>query len=252
MHHQICGITMAEKVTIMKLKVDLECHKCTKKVKKLLAKYPQIRDEIFDEKQNIVTITVVCCSPEKIRDKLCYKGGGSIKSIEIVEPPKPKPAEPEKKKDAADKPKAPAAEPDKKKDAPADKPKPKPAAAEPEKKKDGGDKPKDAAPPKDKGDKPKEKPAEAKPAPPPVKIVDPMAAYPPAPQPMMVPVGVCVTGYEAGPVGPCVNGYAGPVMCYDGYYARPVYDSYGGGRPYYVNRCDQYFSDENPAGCNVM
>ncbi|XP_057753208.1 heavy metal-associated isoprenylated plant protein 6-like [Arachis stenosperma] len=252
---------MAEKVTVMKLKVDLECHKCYKKVKKVLAKFPQIRDEKFDEKQNVVTITVVCCSPEKIRDKLCYKGGGSIKSIEIVDPPKP-----EKKKDADDKPKAPAPDPPKKKDAAADKPKPKPAA-EPDKKKDAGDKaekPKDAAPkektdkpkgdsekPKGDPEKPKDKPAEAKPAPPPVKIADPVAAYPPAPQPMMVPVGICVTGYEGGP-GPCVNGYAGPVMCYDGYYARPVYDSYGGGRPYYVNRCDQYFSDENQAGCTVM
>ncbi|KAL1346549.1 hypothetical protein AAHE18_08G196200 [Arachis hypogaea] len=53
-------------VTVMKLKVDLECHKCYKKVKKVLAKFPQIRDEKFDEKQNVVTITVVCCSPEKI------------------------------------------------------------------------------------------------------------------------------------------------------------------------------------------
>ena len=46
----------------------------------------------------MVRVTVVCCSPEKMRDKLCYKGGGSIRSIEIVEPPKPK-AEPEKKKE---------------------------------------------------------------------------------------------------------------------------------------------------------
>ncbi|KAL4359916.1 hypothetical protein AHAS_Ahas08G0125200 [Arachis hypogaea] len=43
-------------VTVMKLKVDLECHKCYKKVKKVLAK--EIRDEKFDEKQNVVTITV--------------------------------------------------------------------------------------------------------------------------------------------------------------------------------------------------
>ncbi|QHO07549.1 putative LRR receptor-like serine/threonine-protein kinase [Arachis hypogaea] len=35
---------MAEKVTIMKLKVDLKCHKCYKKVKKVLAKFPHIND----------------------------------------------------------------------------------------------------------------------------------------------------------------------------------------------------------------
>ncbi|KAI9124844.1 hypothetical protein K1719_004171 [Acacia pycnantha] len=75
---------MAEKVTIMRLKVDLQCEKCYKKVKKVLCKFPQIREQVFDEKKNIVTIKVVCCSPEKIRDQLCCKGCGAIKSIEIV------------------------------------------------------------------------------------------------------------------------------------------------------------------------
>ncbi|KAL2339279.1 hypothetical protein Fmac_013725 [Flemingia macrophylla] len=97
---------MAEKVTIMRLKVDLQCPKCYEKVKKLLCKFPQIRDQVYDEKNNIVTIKVVCCSPEKLRDKLCCKGCGAIKSIEILEPPKPKPPEkpkePEKKKPLED------------------------------------------------------------------------------------------------------------------------------------------------------
>ena len=70
----------------------------------------EIRDQVYDEKQNLVTITVVCCSPEKIRDKLCCKGGKVIKSIEIVEPPKPKPP-PEKPKEP-EKPKPPLDEPD--------------------------------------------------------------------------------------------------------------------------------------------
>ncbi|GKV15246.1 hypothetical protein SLEP1_g26044 [Rubroshorea leprosula] len=41
---------------------------------------------------------VVSCSPEKIRDKLCCKACGCIKSIEIIEPPKdpPPPPPPEK------------------------------------------------------------------------------------------------------------------------------------------------------------
>lgn len=49
-------------------------------------------------------ITVVCCSPERVRDKLCYKGGSSIQKVDIVpdkpkEPAaKPKPKEPEKPK----------------------------------------------------------------------------------------------------------------------------------------------------------
>ncbi|XP_022893580.1 heavy metal-associated isoprenylated plant protein 6-like [Olea europaea var. sylvestris] len=83
---------MAEKVTEMVLKVDLDlqCHSCYKKIKKILCKIPQIRGQIYDDKQNTVTIDVVCCSPEKIRDKLCCKGGKVIKSIEIKEPKKNK------------------------------------------------------------------------------------------------------------------------------------------------------------------
>ncbi|GLU15836.1 hypothetical protein SLE2022_322950 [Rubroshorea leprosula] len=63
--------------------VDLQCSKCYKKIKKLLCKFPEIRDQKYDEKANKVTIKVMSCSPEKIRDKLCCKGGGCIKSIEI-------------------------------------------------------------------------------------------------------------------------------------------------------------------------
>ncbi|CAF2072968.1 unnamed protein product [Brassica napus] len=84
-----------KKVTMMKLKVDLDCAKCYKKVKKVLCKIPQIRDQWFDEKSNIVIIKTVCCSPERIMDKLCSKGGGSIKTIEIIEPPKPPPPPPQ-------------------------------------------------------------------------------------------------------------------------------------------------------------
>ncbi|CAN8321394.1 unnamed protein product [Cochlearia groenlandica] len=80
---------MAEKVTMMMLKVDLDCPKCYKKVKKALRKFPQIKDELFDEKSNTIIIKVVCYDPEKLMNKLCYKGDGSIKSIVILEPPKP-------------------------------------------------------------------------------------------------------------------------------------------------------------------
>ncbi|RDX76358.1 hypothetical protein CR513_43654, partial [Mucuna pruriens] len=251
--------TMAEKVTYMKLKVDLECGKCYKKVKKLLGK--EIRDQKYVEKENIVMIMVVCCSPEKIRDKLCYKGGGSIKSIEILELPKPKPAE-------ADKPKAekPKAEPEKKKD---EKPKPDASKKDAEKpktepeKKDGGEKPKekkDAEKPKEAPKKDAEKPAAAaekpkdKPAPAPLPVQPQPQPQPHMAPPMAAPVGMLYAPtpcYEGMPVGPCYN-YGGPVLCYDGYYGRPIYDSYGGGRPYYVNRCDQYLSDENPSGCIIM
>ncbi|XP_031273539.1 protein PYRICULARIA ORYZAE RESISTANCE 21-like [Pistacia vera] len=86
---------MAE-VTTMVIKVDLKCCKCYKKVKKILCKIPQIKDQVYDEKQNTVTIKVACCySPEKILQKIRCKGGKSILSIEIKPPPK-KQEEPKK------------------------------------------------------------------------------------------------------------------------------------------------------------
>ncbi|TXG67870.1 hypothetical protein EZV62_009145 [Acer yangbiense] len=87
---------MAEKkkVTLMLLKVDLGCSKCYKKVKKILCKFPQVQDQMYDEKNNTVMIKVVSCCPEKIRDKICCKGRGTIKSIEILKPPPPKPPPP--------------------------------------------------------------------------------------------------------------------------------------------------------------
>ncbi|KAH1065903.1 hypothetical protein J1N35_030890 [Gossypium stocksii] len=72
----------------MVLTVDLRCRRCYLKVKKVLCKFPQIRDQTFNEKANTVTISVVCCNPEKVRDKLHCKGGFSIESIEIKPPPK--------------------------------------------------------------------------------------------------------------------------------------------------------------------
>ncbi|CAL9218476.1 unnamed protein product [Arabidopsis halleri] len=96
---------MAEKVVaMMKLKVDLNCSKCYKKVKKALGKFPQITDELFDEKSNTIIIKVVCYDPERLMNKLCYKGDGSIKSIVILEPPKPpqpQPQPPQKPKEPA-------------------------------------------------------------------------------------------------------------------------------------------------------
>ncbi|XWS12960.1 hypothetical protein CRYUN_Cryun37aG0134700 [Craigia yunnanensis] len=210
---------MAEKVTIMVLKVDLLCYRCYKKVKKVLSRFPQIRDQIYDEKANTVTITVVCCSPEKIRDKICYKGGGSIKSIEIKPPPKPK--EPEKK---PEKPK----EPEKK----SEKPK------EPEKKLE---KPKEPPP------KPlAPKPSESAPTPP--------VVYPP----IGFCFPECYNGHGGGPCyfggtppipRPSYETYGRPV--YDSWggggggtgAGSYSYVSYSGGG------C---FSEENPQACSVM
>ncbi|XP_044462252.1 protein PYRICULARIA ORYZAE RESISTANCE 21-like [Mangifera indica] len=80
-----------KKVTTMVLTVNLQCEKCYRKVKKVLCSFPQIQDQVYDEKQKTVTIKVVCCSPEKIKQKICCKGGESIENIKIVPPAKPKP-----------------------------------------------------------------------------------------------------------------------------------------------------------------
>ncbi|GKV15217.1 hypothetical protein SLEP1_g26019 [Rubroshorea leprosula] len=45
----------------MELDVDLQCSKCYKKVKKLLCKFPEIRDQEYDEKANKVKIKVPTC-----------------------------------------------------------------------------------------------------------------------------------------------------------------------------------------------
>ncbi|KAA8519213.1 hypothetical protein F0562_013469 [Nyssa sinensis] len=224
-----------QKVTKMVLKVDLQCPRCYKKIKKILCKFPQIRDQVYDEKQNTVTITVVCCSPEKIRGKLCCKGGKTIKCIEIVVPPKPKPKEPPKQ---PEKPKEPPKQPEKPKEPP----------KQPE--------------------KPKE-PEKTKPPPPPPPKPEPVPGYP-----LVCPiVGVCFDGCYHGcerpkpcycgcgrsapwcgsprhkpepqpkpqpQPQPCYCGCGRSAPCYDGYYGKPCSASV------------YYFTDENPSACTIM
>ncbi|KFK26549.1 hypothetical protein AALP_AA8G263000 [Arabis alpina] len=234
-----------EKVTMMKLKVDLDCSKCYKKVKKVLCKFPQIRDQLFDEKSGFVIIKVVCCSPEKIMDKLCCKGGGSIKTIEILEPPKPP------------QPQQPQAQPPQKPKAP-EKPKDPEKPKQPEKPKDP-EKPKQPEKPKE-PEKPKqpEKPKEPEKPKQPEKPKEPEKAAPkPGPPPQMAqPVAMCCGPYYEGyGGGPSFNGYGMPPPQAYECYGRPVYDSWGGGpppcRPCHATRCD-YFSEENPQSCSIM
>ena len=187
-------------------------------------------------------IKVLCCDPEKIRDKICCKGCGVIKSIEIVEPPKPKSLE---KKEGDEKPgHRPPARPPPAPEKPKEKP-PKSTTPPP---------PDQGAKPTDKPDMPKARAPEKPPEP--ILTLPPLGPIPVCPPrgPVgAVPVGICyVPYYEGRPGGPCFQGYCGPPICYDGYYGRPVYDSYGGGRPCYVTRFDQYFSDENPSSCSIM
>ena len=170
-------------------------------------------------------IKVVCCSPEKIKQKIICKGGCAVKSIEIIEKPKEKPKENPK-------------------DQPKEKPKDPVKPKDPEKPKEKPNEP----------EKPKEKPKEPekpKENPPPPPQPQPQLAYP-------VPFRTCCTEcYEGRGGGPCYSGHGRPTPSYDGYYGRPIYDSYGGGgggggyRSSYVSPCD-YFGEENPSGCSIM
>ncbi|XP_009613311.1 protein PYRICULARIA ORYZAE RESISTANCE 21-like [Nicotiana tomentosiformis] len=272
-----------EKTTVMVLKVDLQCPCCYKKAKKVLCKMPQVRDQVYDEKANTVTITVVCCSPENIRDKLCCKGGKAIKSIEIKEPGKPKvpekpkdpekpkgpekPKEPEKPK-GPEKPKDKPKEPEKGKTVTFEKPKepekPKDKTKEPEKPKD---KAKDTEKPKQEKptiiDKPKQKdPEKPKDGPTTAMVATPWVSEPV----MMMPVQGypqaahgcgCGQCYYTG--GPCYQYYGTPVP--QALAPTPYYGNYsygygpgsgpsGYGKGPYVN--SEYFSEENATGCTIM
>ncbi|XP_073126387.1 uncharacterized protein [Henckelia pumila] len=260
---------MAEKVTIMVLKVvDLQCSCCYKKIKKILCKFPQIRDQVYDEKANTVTITVVCCDPEKIRDKLCCKGHRVIKSIEIKDPPKPKapekpkepvkPKEPEKPKVVVvEKPK----EPEKPKVVVVEKPKepekPKVVVIEkpkqPEKPKVVVvvEKPKPSEPP------PVEKPKEA-PKPDPPKLPNPPMELFQGPPPLYPVPTCCSQCYGGHDGGPCLFGYGVPPPprpFFEGYYGcRCGYGcGYGYGRDCRgYSRSEYYLSEENPSSCSLM
>ncbi|CAL1352193.1 unnamed protein product [Linum trigynum] len=109
-----------QKLTTMVIKVDLDCYKCRNKIKKVLCRIPQIGNQVYDEKANLVIITVLCCSPEKVMEKIACKGGESVKGIEIVKPPPPKPEEEPKKPDEPPRPKEISADMGKPKEQPKD------------------------------------------------------------------------------------------------------------------------------------
>ncbi|XP_015071626.1 uncharacterized protein LOC107015743 isoform X1 [Solanum pennellii] len=258
-----------EKTTVMVLKVDLQCPCCYKKAKKILCKMPQVRDQMYDEKANTITILVVCCSPERIRDKLCCKGGKAIKSIEIKEPAKA-PEKPEKPKEPEKKPKVVTfetpKEPEKPKEKVKEPEKPKEKAKEPEKLKDkakepekpkGQEKPTVIDKPKDKSkdpEKPKDGPTSAMVATP--WISEPMMMMPPVHgYPQVMPGCGCGQCHYTG--GPCYQYYGTPVPQQSapyygnysyGYGPGPGPSSYGKG--YYGN--NDYYNEEDGQGCTIM
>ncbi|XP_011004530.1 PREDICTED: uncharacterized protein LOC105111002 [Populus euphratica] len=207
---------MAEKkVTKMVIKVDLGCEKCHKKIKKVLCRIPQIQDQIYDKKAGTVTITVLCCSPEKIKEKIICEGGEAVKSIEIKVPEKPKAA--------PKKPEEPRKQPDLTQGADDG---------------NGNDNPKGPRKPKNLIVKPSKQnePEMLKVVN--VEPVDPRTCCP-----------ECYRGISGGP---CYRDYGRPAPPSYEIYGRPVHDSWGGsGGGYHAFRCE-YVCEDNPSSCTIM
>ncbi|XP_058000028.1 protein PYRICULARIA ORYZAE RESISTANCE 21 isoform X2 [Hevea brasiliensis] len=241
---------MAEKkVTVMVIKVDLSCEKCHKKIKEVLCKIPQIQNQIYDEKANTITITVVCCSPEKITKKICCQGGDSIKGIEIKLPEKTKTKKKQEESGETEKLEK-AIEPEKTKPPTSAPLLVRRCCTEWYQGYDGG--------PCYHGSERPPPPAPPPPAPPPpAQTTTPKdkATYPPL-------VRTCCTDcYQGFGRGPCYSRNERPTPCYEAY-GRPVYDSCGssdsdGGnfnncrRGCNVGRFD-CLSEENPSACSLM
>ncbi|CAL4991162.1 unnamed protein product [Urochloa decumbens] len=78
---------MAEKISMVIVVVDLDCHKCYNKIRKVLCQLQdceRIRTISFDDKSKTVTI-VGPFDPQRLACKLRCKGGKVIKAIHIVD-----------------------------------------------------------------------------------------------------------------------------------------------------------------------
>ncbi|KAL6856286.1 hypothetical protein ACP4OV_019088 [Aristida adscensionis] len=94
---------MADKISTIVLKVDLECERCYKKIRRVLCKIQDkldIKTISFDEKGNAVTISGPF-DAEKVCKKLCCEAGRVIKEMNVKGKEKES-----KDKDGGDKPKA--------------------------------------------------------------------------------------------------------------------------------------------------
>ena len=159
---------------------------------------------------------MVCCCPEEIKQKIICKAGDSIESITIKVPEEPKTDDKKGKKKKTD---------DKK-----------------------GDDPKTGQEEKKKPDK----------VPVPVPVPPYVIGYPPPCYGRPGPFRTCCKEcYEGHPGGPCLYGQGGPppppprppCIQYDGYWGRPVCESYGGERGCYLIH---YNERASPGSCLIM
>nr|CAB3454917.1 unnamed protein product [Digitaria exilis] len=76
---------MADKISTIVLKVDLECQRCYKKIRKVLCKIQdkmKITTIAFDDKANTVTISGPF-DADKVCNKLCCEAGRVIKEMDV-------------------------------------------------------------------------------------------------------------------------------------------------------------------------
>ncbi|KAK1295880.1 hypothetical protein QJS10_CPB15g01649 [Acorus calamus] len=184
---------MAEKVSTIILKVDLDCHKCNKKIRAVLCKLQgryNIETIVYDEKKNTVTLTGPFC-PQRLAKKLCCKACKVIREIEIVDPPKPEPPKPAPPKPEPPKPEPPKPEPPKPEPPKPEPPKPEPPKPEPPKPEPPKPEPPKPEPPKPEPPKPEPpKPEPPKPEPPKPEPPKPEPPKPEPPKPCYYPVPV--------------------------------------------------------------
>nr|GEV56777.1 hypothetical protein [Tanacetum cinerariifolium] len=215
-----------EKVTKMVVDVDLKCSDCYKKVKKVISRNPEIRDQEYDFDKNKVKISVVCCCPERVRDKLSYKGGKSVQKIEIIVADKPKESSTATKDDK-----------------PKPKPKPKPKES---------DKPKG-----DNNDKPKAAEAPPKAAPKTAEVAKMMFELPVDGYPQMYPPMTTypMVGYGYQQHQHQQQGYGEAPFQHPGYGYGYGY-AYNHHHGYYENAAHNgtksYLREENPQECSIM
>ncbi|EMS47276.1 hypothetical protein TRIUR3_35043 [Triticum urartu] len=79
------AIAMADKISTVVLKVDLECARCYRKMRKVLCKIQDkmnIKTISFDEKSNSVTVSGPF-DPDKLCRKLCCEAGRVIKEMHV-------------------------------------------------------------------------------------------------------------------------------------------------------------------------
>ncbi|GKE92293.1 hypothetical protein Tco_1573388 [Tanacetum coccineum] len=175
----------------------------------------------YDFDKNKVKISVVCCCPERVRDKLSYKGGKSIQKIEIIVADKPKEKSPTGH----------------------DKPKPKPKPKESDKPKgDNNDKPKASeAPPKAGDTAPKAEVAK-------MMFEPPVDGYPQM-YPPITTYPMVGYGYQQQQQQQGYGGYGMPVPSS----SRYAYNNHHGDNGNAAhNGTNNYLSEENPQECPIM